>query len=450
MMSKSQLYHIVCTFMLIAFVASCGRTDKTLQSNKIQVTYWYVSGANDQAPASVALFNASRDDIEVIPVAIPWKEHEKKVLTAILSGNPPDLINLVTPISKWASRMALMSLDDMIAASTVDSSDFFASNWYDVTHQGSVYGLPMHTASYAFFYNKGHFREAGLDPNQPPATWDELAQISKLLDKRDDAGRLQRLGFLPDYGNTQMPMIMAWQRDAEFLQGDTLVTMDNEELMKALEWVERFYADYTLESILGFRAGLGIADQQGFISGKLSMMVLDNTFIDQIGRYAPNLDYGVSVIPTWPDGKLVGSTGTWWVAIPRGAKNAKAAWEFLQFATGLESQREESMTMTENLFPANRLALTDSIFLAVHPTRRVFVDMLAVAASPVVVSMAHDVFWREYNVARDQVFYGRQTPAVAFEAASRRVQRELNEALEYDRYVRAHVDNELLSLERDR
>src|SRR5690606_35880457 len=154
-----------------------------------------------------------------------------------------------------------------------------------------------------------------LDPDQPPTTWGELAVISKQLDKRDEVGRIQRLGYLPDYGNLHMPMIMAWRRDADFLQGDTLVTMDNNELMSALDWVEQFYAEYTFESILGFRAGLGIADQQGFISGKLSMMVLDNTFIDQIGRYAPNLDYGVSVIPTWPDGKLVGSTGTWWVAI---------------------------------------------------------------------------------------------------------------------------------------
>jgi multiple sugar transport system substrate-binding protein len=396
----------------------------------------------------VSLFNDRQDSIEVVPIAIPWKEHEKKVLTAILSGNPPDLINMVTPISKWASRMALVSMDSLLVGAAVDKEDFFLANWKDVTHQDKVYGMPMYTASYAFFYNKVHFREVGLDPERPPRTWDELQAMAKRLDLRDGDGRIRRLGFLPDYGNLHMPLLMAWQNGAEFVRGDTVVMMHNQPLLDALAWVQQYYSDYGLDQILGFRAGLGIADQQGFISGRLSMMVLDNTFIDQLERYAPSLDYGVSVIPTWEGRDTAGSTGTWWVGIPRGAKNVEAAWAFLQFATSEECQTYEALTMKENLFPANRQTLESDDFLNVHTTREVFVKMLGYAISPVVVPMAHDVFWREYTVARDQTFYGRQSPETAFTMASIRVQRELREAVEYDRYVRANMDSDGLTIRR--
>jgi multiple sugar transport system substrate-binding protein len=442
--------HIALIVGSLILVASCARLHDSSGDSKVKVEYWYLAGANAPVPLSVTLFNERQDSIEIVPVAIPWKEHEKKVLTAILSGNPPDLINMVTPISKWASRMALMPMDSLLVGADVGETDFFAANWKDVTHQGRVFGLPMYTASYAFFYNKAHFKEVGLDPGRPPRTWSELQTMAKRLDMRDESGRIRRLGFLPDYGNLHMPMLMAWQNGAEFVRADTVVMMHHQALLDALAWIQQFYSDYGLDQILGFRAGLGMADQHGFISGRLSMMVLDNTFIDQLERYAPTLEYGVSMIPTWEGRETAGSTGTWWVGIPRGAKNAEAAWAFLQFATSEECQTYEALTMKENLFPANRLTLESSDFLKVHPTREVFVDMLAYAVSPVVVPMAHDVFWREYTVAREQTFYGRQSPETAFTMASIRVQRELREALAYDSYVRANMDIDGFTVRRQR
>lgn len=437
---RSAFIHIMLVVGLAAFLGGCvGETDRR-DSRKVKIEYWYLAGANAPVPVSVTLFNERQDSIEVVPVAIPWKEHEKKVLTAILSGNPPALINMVTPISKWASRMALMPIDSLLIGADVSVDDFFAANWNDVSHQGRAYGLPMYTASYAFFYNKGHFREVGLDPDRPPQSWNELRDYAKRLDSRDDAGRIRRMGFLPDYGNLHMPMLMAWQSGAEFVRDDSVVTMNNQELLDAMAWIQDFYSDYSLDHVLGFRAGLGMADQHGFTSGRISMMVLDNTFIDQIERYAPGIDYGVAMIPTWEGRETAGSTGTWWVGIPRGAKHVDAAWAFLQFAVSEEVQTHEALTIKENLFPANRGALESEAFLNVHPTREVFVDMLAYAVSPVVVPMAHDVFWREYTVAREQAFYGRQSAETAFTMASLRVQRELREALEYDRYVRANMD----------
>lgn len=425
---------------LLFLTVACGPAPEHREGDRTMVRYWYVSGATEQVPLSVTMFNASQDSIVVIPVAIPWKEHEKKVLTAILSGHPPDVINLVTPIVKWSSRMALMPLDEYISTSETGPHDFYDANWADVTWMDHVFGLPMHTASYAFFYNKDHFREAGLDPESPPTTWDEVRNTAHILDRRLPSNRLIRMGFLPDYGNLQTPLVMAWQQGMEFLKGDTLVNMNDAALINAMDWIAEFYEPFTLSEILGFRAGLGFADQHGFISGRVSMMILDNTFLDQIERYKPEMDYGVAEVPVWGDYPNVSSTGTWWVAIPRGAKNPDAAWAFMEFATRAENQLHEALNMTENLFPANREALSSPEFLALHPTHATFTDMLAVAVSPSVVPMAHDLFWREYSAARESILYGQRTPVQALAQAENRIQRELDEAIEYDRYVRERME----------
>jgi hypothetical protein len=55
------------------------------------------------------------------------------------------------------------------------------------------------------------------------------------------------------------------------------------------------------------------------------------------------------------------------------------------------------------------------------------------------VPMAHDVFWREIIGAQERVIHGLQTPAVALAQAERAVQKSLDDALAYDRYVRRQV-----------
>src|SRR5262249_59312701 len=53
------------------------------------------------------------------------------------------------------------------------------------------------------YYNADQFREAGLDPDRPPQTWDDLVAAAKKLTKRE-GDRVTRWGILMpsnyDYG----------------------------------------------------------------------------------------------------------------------------------------------------------------------------------------------------------------------------------------------------------
>ncbi len=412
----------------------------TPNDGKTHIRYWYIVGAQDAVPYHARRFNEIQDSIVVEATPIPWNEHEKKILTAVLSGDPPDVVSQFVPVVKWASRLALTPLDPYIRASRLDTTEFFPALWSEMRWEGHVYALPVNSTSYALFYNKALFRAAGLAPERPPQTWEEVADAAQRLTERGPNGRVGQAGFVPDYGNLPTTSLMAWQQGAEFLSPDgTTVTLDSPATEQALQWIADYYQSYGVDDLKAFTAGLGSADQHGFLSGRLAMAILDLSYLEQIARYSPNLDYGVAPIPTFPGRPTASSAGSWWLAIPRGAKHPAAAWAFMRFAVERQTQLDEAAATDEDLFPANRLAAYDSSFLS-SPALEVFARQMEVAHSPTVVPLAHDVFWREFFGAQDRVIYGRQTPREALRQAERVVQDALDRSVDYDRYVRANVD----------
>ncbi|RPI71738.1 MAG: ABC transporter substrate-binding protein, partial [Ignavibacteriales bacterium] len=392
---------LISALLLALFIPS----SKENNDGKIYIRYWYVTGAKEQIPYHVKKFNEIQNRIVVEPTALPWNEHEKKILTAILSEDPPDVINLVTPVAKWASRMALTPLDELIKKDSFDTSIFFPALWNEMNWQKRIFALPLYSNSYAFFYNKKLFREAGLNPEKPPSTWQEVKDFAKELTGRNSQNRFTQMGFIPQYGNLQTSILMAWQLGADFLLNDKKIDINNPMVIEAVTWEVNYYDDYSLKEVSSFMAGFGYADQHGFISEKVAMMVLDNTFIDQIKLYNPNLDYGVSVIPTFDGYETASSSGSWWAAIPRGSKNIDAAWEFLKFAVQEETQLEESASQQEILFPANQLAANDPSFIKGNEKIKTLVDMMEYAHSPTIVPLVHDIFWREFLSAREKALH---------------------------------------------
>jgi multiple sugar transport system substrate-binding protein len=439
MKSLRAIFWAVGLIAVMIFFAVTAPDQSVPTDGKVHLQYWMITGMKEIMPRYAATFPAMHPNLAVETTLIPWQEHEKKILTAVLSGNPPDVVNQVTPVPKWASRMALMALDDFIARDEFDTTQFFPSLWQEMKWQGHVFALPVFSGSFAFFYNKRLFREAGLDPERPPKTWDEVREFNRKLVRRDERGQIVRMGFLPNYGNVMTPMLMAWELGARFMSDDgKTVYLDNAELVKGLEWTVDFYKEYPHTDVAAFMAGFGFADQHPFMSEKVAMMVIDNTFPAQVRIYKPGLDYGIAIIPTFQGYPTASSSGSWWMAIPRGAKNPEAAWQFMKYAVSKRVQLEEVLTMDESLFPANRAAAYDTAFNTTVE-RNIFVTEMEYSHSPSVVPMAHDIFWREFFGAQERVVYGLQTPRDALRQGNEVLQANLDDALAYDSYVRGKL-----------
>jgi ABC-type glycerol-3-phosphate transport system substrate-binding protein len=413
-----------------------------VNDGKLHIRYWLATGQKDVVPYAVKKFNSIQDSIVIDMTIIPWQEHEKKILTAILSGDPPDIISQFSPVAQWASRLALMPLDDFMQQDKFDSTVFFPALWQEMKWYGKTYAVPIKTASYAFFYNNQLFREAGLDYTKPPKTWAEVRELSKKLTLRDEDGRLRQVGFISEYGNLighgdiPVAVLMAWQLGAQFLSDDgTKVQMANPQAIRALQCVVDIHNEYDIDEITTFISSFGYAEQHAFLSDKVAMMCLQNPFIEQIQIYRPTMDYTVCAIPSFEGYPTASASGSFWVGIPRGAKHPRAAWEFMKLYVDKKTQLEEFEEMDEPLFPGNRLAAYDSSFLN-RGRNDVFIKQMDFAHSPAIIPLVHGIFWREYLNARERAVQGLQTPTEALKQAETQVQIELDKAYSYDSYVR--------------
>ena len=74
-----------------------------------------------------------------------------------------------------AAKGSFTALDPYIKRDKFDPSIYYDNEFKSSQFPGKTYVLPMAAtgAWYLIFYNRDHFRDAGLDENKPPATWDE-------------------------------------------------------------------------------------------------------------------------------------------------------------------------------------------------------------------------------------------------------------------------------------
>ena len=298
---------------------------------------------------------------------------------------------------------------------------------------GKIYGIPINTASFAFFYNKDIFDELGI--TIPPQTWEEVRKISNKITKRNQKNKITQVGYLPNYGNLRTSNVIAWQLGQEFVSKDgRRVRFNTLEMKKSFSWVRDYIHEIGLNDVLELMGTFGVADQHGFISGKVAMMILDSSFPKLINTYNPYLNYGVISVPSFENSESVSSAGTWWVGIPRNAKNPEKAWEFIKFLASTDFQIEYLKKSTESLFSANREAAYNPEFLF-DKDYQVFLDQMHRSKSPSIIPLAHDTFWREYTRAEERIIRSISTMEKNLAEAEKRIQTELDKSFRYYDYV---------------
>ena len=93
-----------------------------------------------------------------------------KILTAISGGTPPDIVDLGTSleVGEWASRGALLPMAPYMSSSHLNIGVYVPAALDALTVDGQLYGLPFMDFDVGLLYNKALFKQAGLNPNDPP------------------------------------------------------------------------------------------------------------------------------------------------------------------------------------------------------------------------------------------------------------------------------------------
>ena len=329
-------------------------------ADPIRLVIWGMesSAESKDMDAKIAIFEQRHPDIKISALSMgAGAMNPQKLMTAIVGGVPPDLVQQDRfTIGDWASRDAFRPLDDMLkedAASTdslaIHQKDYVPAAWTETVYKGHVYAIPNDTDDRVLFYNRTLFKEAGLDPNKPPQTWEELIADAKKLTKRSPNGGFERMGFVPLYGQGWL-YLWSWQEDGEVMSADgRRCTLGNPQTVKALSALVSWYdALGGVDAINAFSGGFGSDAQDPFITGKLAMRVEGDGFMNSVARYNPDLDFAAAPVPV-PAERLHHSgrfahDSTWvtWsgghsFAVPRGAKHPREAWKFMQWFNSPEA-----------------------------------------------------------------------------------------------------------------
>ena len=129
---------------------------------------------------------------------VKYQETIVKVLTALKSGEPPQMsVLLSTDMFTLIDEDAIVPFDDL-ATSAEDRSwlkSFFPAFMLNSQTGGKTWGIPFQRSTIVLYWNKEAFKEAGLDPSRPPATWAEQIDYAKKLTKRDASGNVTQWGL---------------------------------------------------------------------------------------------------------------------------------------------------------------------------------------------------------------------------------------------------------------
>jgi sn-glycerol 3-phosphate transport system substrate-binding protein len=149
----------------------------------------------------VSRFEKDNPDIKVTAVyAGNYTDTMTKAMTAMKGGQPPQLsVLLSTDVFTLMDENAIVPFDDLVGDKAW-FKEFYPAFMANGQIDGKTWSVPFQRSTIVLYWNKDAFKEAGLDPEKAPASWDEMVEMSKKLVKKD-GGNTTRWGIeIPSTG----------------------------------------------------------------------------------------------------------------------------------------------------------------------------------------------------------------------------------------------------------
>ncbi|MFZ2538079.1 MAG: ABC transporter substrate-binding protein [Oscillospiraceae bacterium] len=362
---KKFLAAFLSAMMVVSMFAGCTKKENTptsstevkdekKQTEPVEITYWqHSSTARDEMMQSIADdFTKANPDIKVKMEFIPEADYNNKLIPALATATAPDVFQIQSGmIAQLAKSSSIQPLDESVMSTQDIQNQFIPATVDGLKYDGKYYGMPTDTQTVLMFWNKGLFKAAGLDPEKGPQTTDELFDLAKKLTKYEKGAMVQsgwgHKGYAPEI-TSLVEMYGGKFYDAS---ANKFVFADDANAMKAINDTaalirgkEAVYTEQFMKNWAGFR------------EGKVAMMIGHPAMIGNLKTTAPDVDYGLSLLPT-KDGKRAACVTSWGYVMSKKA-NSVAATKFIDF---LSSEAvEKKWTLKTGELPARKALLEDA------------------------------------------------------------------------------------------
>lgn len=408
---------------------------------RIPVHFWHMWTAEwkDVVDRIVERFNASQDQYEVIALSVPMTSSDSKFLLSVAGGGPPDVMSEWFPvIPKWAENGLLMKLNEFMRP---EEWEMFQRTVYPAAkkigiYQGNLYGVTTGLNAFACYIRLDYLREAGLNLSDFPKTLEGMVDWGAKLNRFDDKGTLTRIGYLPTYFYYYVPGFGKGFYDWEAGK----LTLNTPENLRTLEFVAETRGTLGFTNVLRFESGLAIGlgnMDWPFITGAYAIFVDGQWRVEQLARYAPNLEYATMPIPP-PEGgnSLYGYTSGNFMIIPKGAKHPEGAWEFIKFWSGWDNPERAAEFYTWGgwlpLYPAIAEAPIYREYVKHHPQFQTFLDLMPSEHMHPMPPVPYQVYLFDRITRADEaVTRGVLPPEQAIERLEKQVAQEIQSRKEF-------------------
>ena len=254
-------------------------------ADKQEVVIWDYFETDAQKEMMQSLidgFNASQDEYEASHVYVPFADYEKQLTLGIASGELPDLV--ILDGCGMASFIQLGLFGD-ISDADINWDEYMEGPMESTMLDGKHYGIPFATNCTALYYNKDLFDAAGIDYPDENTTWDEFHEMAKALTK-DGVSGFGNAATNTDEGTFQC---LQWLYTAGGSYTDIEDGVDAYKLMQ--EMIED--GSWTKECVNWTQSDVN----NNFMAGNLAMQQNGPWQIPGIEANAPDLNYGVTVLP---------------------------------------------------------------------------------------------------------------------------------------------------------
>lgn len=275
-------------------------------------------------------------------------EMYQKIDIAMMSGDKTDAVILLQPIirQKYIEAGLIQPLDELAAAANYDMEATFGKYLY-VHDDGLVYSLPVDLSIWGVFYNKQIFDDAGVPYPEGSWTWDDyIATAEQLNDPENGIYG----SYMLDYENYMY--FHAIQREVPAYKPDGTSNYDDPRFAEALQFFGDLGNVHNIQpNWLEFETRNYSWNQ--FTNGTFGMHFIGSWYLGlmaNLERYPRDWDWGVTQVPTPPDGRNSFGVTTDY-AISTNSANPEAAFEFIKF-------RAENTYRFLNRMPA-RVDLSD-------------------------------------------------------------------------------------------
>lgn len=333
---------ISLTILLVLVSFGVYLFNKNTKNDKIVVTFWtlQMNDFSQYIKNVISNFEKENPNVKINWIDVPFSEGEKRTLAAVLSDNPPDLINLNPDFSALLAQKGV--LEEIDAKYT---TQYKASILNALKYNNKLYSLPWYATSAITIYNKEIL--SSID-QQVPNKYEELESLSKLLKEKQNI-------------YTFMPTIT---------ENDTMYKILNKYGINSPETVK----SQKSENVFNFYKNLYINDLipketitqtqrealEKYMSENIVLFTSGANFLNMIKENAPNVYKKTDVAP-----QMVGDLGQndfscMNLVIPIKAKNKDYALKFALYLTNMENSLE--LGKLTNVLTTNEEALNDSFY----------------------------------------------------------------------------------------